>query len=107
MAASASLNQKEIRKLFKEARRVLKHPCLDILIAPSSSEQGRLLVVTPGRIGTAPERNKIRRRLKALFYEENRHEHPYDLVLFIKKEALALSYDELKALVLPYWGSIT
>ena len=106
MAASASITQTEIKKLFKQARRVLKHPCLDILIAPSSSEVGRLLVVTPARIGTAPKRNKIRRRLKALFYEENRHEHPYDVVLFIKKEALALSYDELKALITPHWGSL-
>lgn len=104
MAPSASLSQTEIKKLFKQARRVLKHPCLDILIAPSTLLHGRLLVITPARIGTAPERNKIRRRLKALFHEENRAAHPYDVVIVIKKEALALSYDQLKALVIPHWG---
>ena len=93
-----ALTKQEITACFKAARRVLKHPGLDILIAATPSI-GKLLVVTPGRVGNAAERNLIRRRLKAIFYEEKLGNRGYDCIVLVKKMGIALSFDELKALL--------
>ena len=92
--------KKEITSLLSSARRVCRHSGLDIRICPASSDIGRLLVVTPRKSGSAPERNKIRRRLKAIFYEEQLFTLPYDWIFFIKKEVHQHSYSQLKSYVL-------
>lgn len=89
----------EITACFNAARRVLKHPGLDILRAPTSNK-GKLLVVTPARIGNAPARNRIRRRLKAIFYEEKLENRGYDCIVLVKKAGIMLSFDELKKLLM-------
>lgn len=94
-----SFSQSEARKCFNEARRALKHPGLTILLAPHAQQFGRILVVIPRRAGNAPQRNKIRRRLKAVFHEEKLFEYPFDCIVIIRQEAQKLSFDELKELL--------
>ena len=79
-----SFSRQEIIALFKTAKRSVRHPILDILIAPKAQEKARLLVITPKRVGTAPARNKIRRQLKALFYEQGYAQQAFDCVIIIK-----------------------
>lgn len=93
-------SQTEIRQLFNKARRVLKHPGLDLLIATTSEPKGKLIVVTPGRIGNAVARNLIRRRIKAIFDQEHLRSQGFDFVVFVKKDGTKLSYEQLKHLIL-------
>jgi ribonuclease P protein component len=60
-------------------------------------EFGRLLVVTPRKAGNACQRNLIRRRLKSGFYEEKLFEKRKLFVVFVYKEAVDLSFDEIKS----------
>jgi ribonuclease P protein component len=97
----SKFTRQEINDLFRNSKKYLKHPALDILLSPATHEEfGRILVVTPRKVGTAPERNKIRRRLKAIFYESRLFELDYDCVVLVKKEAISLSFNELKALLI-------
>ena len=94
------MNQSDIKKLFNKARRILKHPCLDLLIAPTQEVKGRLIIITPGRIGTAVERNTARRRIKAIFHEEGLTKKGFDSVVFVKKEGTKLDHAHLKQIIL-------
>lgn len=89
-------SEHEIKELFAHARRTHKSPEMDILIAPACHEFGRILVVTPARIGTAPQRNKIRRQIKAIFYEEHLFSLQLECIVIAKLKATTLSFDKLK-----------
>ena len=89
----------EIRSLIRSARLVSRQPGLDIRIAPSLHSIGRILIITPRASGNSPERNLIRRRFKALFYQEKLYELGRDVVIFCKKESSKLDYYQLKALI--------
>lgn len=88
--------EQEIKSLFAHARRTYKSSEMDILIAPACHSYGRILVVTPARIGNAPQRNKLRRQIKAIFYEEKLFSLGYECVVIAKIKAKFLSFDELK-----------
>lgn len=90
----------ELLQLFKTARPLYKHPGLDIKAARTDHEVGRLLVVTPRKIGSAPKRNKIRRRIKSIFYEHELYKHGFDWIFFIKKEGVKLSFADLKHVII-------
>jgi ribonuclease P protein component len=92
--------KKEIDAQFQRARRVLYTPAFTILFAPRSGEYGRVLIIASRKVGSAPERNKLRRRIKSIFYEEKLFEHPYDCIIILRKEAVALSFVELRDLLL-------
>ncbi|HEX2978123.1 MAG TPA: ribonuclease P protein component [Candidatus Babeliales bacterium] len=90
----------EIRKLFAQAQPALKVSFMDIRIAPSLSAVGRILIVIPRKVGTAPQRNLIRRRLKSIYYREQLFSLKKDVLVFIKPGAHTLSFDETKSLLL-------
>ena len=90
-----------IKKLFNKARRIVKHPGFDFLVAPSKSIQSEhLIVVTPAHIGNAVARNRIRRRIKAVFHQEKLDQKSLDYVIFVKKEGIHLSLAQLKEIIL-------
>ncbi len=92
--------QTDIRKLFNKARRILKHPGLDLLVSPTQESQGMLIIITPGKIGTAVERNTARRRIKAIFHEGGLLKKGFDCVIIVKKYGVMLTHAQLKALIL-------
>lgn len=91
--------QQEIKALFKKAYRAYKGDGLDILIAPTHHCCGRILVVTPRKVGTAPERNKIRRRIKAIFHTEQLYKKRIDCFVIIKKMGTLYDYTRLKKII--------
>lgn len=95
------LTRSEISAIFDKARCLLRHTSLTLLCAPTPASHGRVLVITSKKLGNAPARNKIRRKIKALFYEEKLFTHMVDCVFIIKKPGMALSLQELKELILP------
>lgn len=85
----------EVKTILKRGKRVLKTPTCDIIVLAKAHEHGRILVITPKRIGKASKRNKVRRRIKALFFEQKFYERGYDCVAIIKKEGIDTPFDEL------------
>ena len=90
----------EISRLFKQARRIYKSRELDVLSAPRAKEYARLLIITPKKIGNAPQRNRVKRRLRALFYENKLFEGSTDMVAIIKKEGIDMPFEELKKVMI-------
>ncbi len=101
----------EVKTIFNKARRVYKGPGLDILLHPidpnAGKPFGRILVITPRKIGSAPERNRIRRRLKDIFYKQALYEKKIDCFVIIKKPGIGLSYDALLTLLLDAFASFS
>jgi len=96
----SKFSRAQVNHLFKTACAVLRHPLLTILRCPASGDTGRILVVTSRKVGNAPTRNQIRRRLKAIFYEEKIFERGFDFAIIVRKEATSLNFTQLKDLVL-------
>jgi len=92
--------KKEVDYLFEHARRIFKNDAFVILAAPRQLLFGRVLIITAKKVGNAPERNKIRRQIKSIFYEEKLYQLPYDYAIIVKKSAIALSFTEIKALLI-------
>ncbi len=89
-------SNREVAALFGSATRIQKTNYWDVLIAPRAYTDGRLLVATPRVLGTAPERNKIRRQVRTLYRQLHGFKTIYDLIILIKKPALSYSFQELK-----------
>lgn len=96
--AITQFTKQEIDALFKTARRVHTQPGLTILQAPRQGSIGRILIVTPRKVGDAPTRNKLRRQLKALFYENKMYKQEYDWVALLRPQTKPLSFDQLRDL---------
>lgn len=97
--AVSSFTAREIASLLKRARQIFTSPQLSIKAGLKSGIHSRILAITPKKMGTAPLRNLIKRRLKALFYEERLFNSPFDLVIYCKKGATDLPYADLKTLL--------
>lgn len=95
----------EISCTFKHARAKKYGTGLKLLLAPADCSSvvtqarqpyGKLLIVTPRTSGKAHDRNLVRRQVKAIFYEEKLYDAPAIWVLLVRKQAMDLSYDDLK-----------
>ena len=60
----------EIDQLFATSTAVYKSKELVILAAPCSLSFSRILLITSRKVGNAPERNRLRRWGRAVFYEQ-------------------------------------
>lgn len=93
-----SFSQTEIKTAFDQARLVKKGPGLKVLQAPTSDDAktGKLLIIIPKVVGKAHDRNKLRRRMQSIFYEERLFEKPVITILLVYKTAMSLSFEEIK-----------
>ncbi|HXW86326.1 MAG TPA: ribonuclease P protein component [Candidatus Bathyarchaeia archaeon] len=94
----------DIDYAFAHGKRILKSSSFDIIRAPRKKEFGRILIIVPKKVGSAPERNLVRRRLKSIFYEEKLYTALYDYIFIVKKNVTVLSFQEMKTIVL---GTLT
>lgn len=62
----------------------------------SSIHHGKLLIVIPKKFGNACLRNRFRRQVKAIFYENKLYLHPVESVLIVYAQAKMLSFDQIK-----------
>ncbi len=95
-----SFCKKEIDLLFKHAKSFVKKKGLDIRLAPKVSLYGKILVVIPRKSGTAPKRNRLKRQLKSIFYEERLFQKEFDWIVLARKEALEIPFSEIRSLIL-------
>lgn len=90
------LTRTDIVRLLRKGRRIYQSPKLDVRVHPSQYTVGRILIIIPKRVGNAPQRNTIRRRLKSLFYQKQLYTYGYDWAWFIKPAGGSISYHELQ-----------
>ena len=95
----SSFSKLEAQALFQAAKTKLRDKGLEIRHAPQLKEFGRILIVIPKRSGKAAQRNRIRRRLKSIFYEERLFERGQDCIVLVGRQAIDLPFSELKALL--------
>lgn len=96
--AITQFKKQEVDTLFESARRVHKEPGITLLKSPRQRDIGRILIIIPRKVGNAPTRNKLRRQLKAIFYERRLYEKEFDWIAILRPEAQCLSFDRLQAL---------
>ncbi len=89
---------REIDLLWKQARRVIRHAGLDLLKAPRSDEIARILMVIPKRVGNAPTRNKLRRQIRHLFYENKLFNGDSDWIVIARPGASEIPFATLQNL---------
>jgi ribonuclease P protein component len=86
-------------RLLRCARFVLATDILTIKACPIGPEesQGNLLMSVPKKIGSAPVRNRIRRRFREIF-RTSTLKHYYHLLIFIRKPLETTTHQELQEL---------
>lgn len=89
----------EIRSIFHKARRTYVDAGLVILTYPTAKQFGRILVITSRKTGNAPERNKIRRRIKAIFYQKKYYTHLLDCLIIVKKPGINYDFSKLQEIL--------
>ena len=102
----SKFTKREIDYLFKNARRALRSETCTILFAPRQGEFGRILIVASRKVGNAPQRNLIRRRLKSIFYEEKLYDSAVDCAIILQKKATGLSFSEMKDLIVGVYAKV-
>jgi len=90
----------EIKKLMYQGKLVYTDACLDIKLQKTSQPFSKILVITPRKIGSAPQRNLLKRRLRSIFYEEHLYERGSNLAIFCKKGSPLLPFARLKEILL-------
>lgn len=63
---------------------------------------GKMFIIISRKVGKAHDRNLLRRRLKALFYQESYFDKPLNTVLITYKGATEKSFLDLKRMVLKH-----
>jgi len=90
----------EIKQLYQDAYALTRTVYFVLLVSPATKDYGRILLVAPKHIGTAPERNKLKRQFRSIFYEEKLFEHGYDCIVIFKKRASEAPFETLKSILL-------
>ncbi len=96
----SQFSKAEIDNAFGQAHRVLSHDGLTLLKSKGQKEFGRILIIIPKKVGTAPERNKIKRQIKTIFYEHKLYEKAIDWIAIVRQPIKKLSFEQLKKLLL-------
>ncbi len=96
----SKFTKREIDHLFQHARRIFRDQNCTILCAPRQGDFARILIIASRKVGNAPQRNLLRRRIKSIFYEEKLFEHMFDYAIIAQKKLTDLSFDELKKIML-------
>jgi ribonuclease P protein component len=85
----------EFRQVQLNGRRI-HTPHFLIVVLPNTSSHTRLGITVTKKVGTAVERNRIKRVVREVF-RRNRHLFPpsHDVVFIAKRDAPQVSYDAL------------
>jgi ribonuclease P protein component len=92
-------NERDIRRSLRKSRRVVRSSYADISVLPADGEElGRILIIIPKKVGTAVVRNRIRRRIRALFFEKKLFSQGLSWIMYVKHPLGQSSFSELSAL---------
>ena len=94
-----SFSQPEVTALFSGAKVCLKMPGLTVLSAAAVGRDGKVLIITSRKSGNAVLRNKVRRRLRALFWMHEWFKKGHDFIIITYRQVHQLSYLEIESLI--------
>lgn len=94
----SQFSKQEIDYAFEHARRLIKMPSIIILAAPQQYIYGKILIIASRKVGKAVMRNKLRRRIKSIFYEEKIYTIGYNFICIARPGATELDFETLKTL---------
>ena len=94
----SSFFKKEIEILFKKAFVKVRYPGLRILVSPRDSQQAyaKLLLIVPKKVGNAPQRNLIKRRLRSVFYQHSLYLNTHHFIIFTDNRTLSIPFQTLE-----------
>jgi ribonuclease P protein component len=96
-------SRQEIKFLFENAKKFSSCSAFVLLRAQQQTSLGRVLVVSPKKIGSAPTRNLLKRRVRDIFLHEKLYTKGFDWVLIARKQATVLSFTELQKKLLTFF----
>ncbi len=91
--------KKEIDHTFQNVQQENKIEGLKQLQSPVQKEGqdfGKLLIIASRKTGKAHKRNRIRRQLKSIFYQEELFKKPVNSIVLVYKSALDLTFEQLR-----------
>lgn len=96
----SQFSKSEIDVAFKRAHGVLKHDGLTVLCAPAQKEYGRILIIASKKVGNAPQRNRLRRQFKNIFFENKLWETKQDTIVILRAAAKDIPFAFLQEFLL-------
>jgi ribonuclease P protein component len=95
----SQFSTKEIDNAFKHARRLLKTSSIILLYGPQKREYGRILVIASRKVGNAVIRNKFKRRIKNIFYQEHMYLLRHDFICITRPGIGDINFETLKKIL--------
>jgi ribonuclease P protein component len=68
----------------------------DEVYPENKPEHGKLLIIIPKRSGNAVKRNRIKRKIKSIFYNEKLYTKVNIYSIIVYKEAMDLTFEQIK-----------
>lgn len=94
--AISRFNKFEIEALFSISKKTSYSSFWDFRFAKTTDHVGRILIIASKKIGSAPERNKIKRQIKSIFYEEKLYGLGYTFICIVKKPLIQKKFEFIK-----------
>jgi len=93
----------EIRRTIRRSRRLVRSDSADVSVIQTQGI-GRVLIIIPKKVGTAVVRNRTRRRIRSLFFENKLFSQGLSWIIYVKPPLANLSFSELRELCM-HWAS--
>jgi ribonuclease P protein component len=100
-----SFTKKEVDCAFQVCYKKDTIPGLKLLQSSSGKEllQGKILIIIPKRVGNACQRNRLRRKIREIFYAKHFFEKKAVSVLLVYSEAKLLTSDQIEYFLAPHF----
>ena len=102
----SKFSKKELDYFFNVAKSPKKNQAFTFLTAPAQAQFGKILIVISAKYGNAPQRNLLRRRLKAIFWEEKLYEKQIDFAVIARPAGKSYDFDQLKKVLLEIFANV-
>jgi len=97
MTRAARLRRSDDIAAVRADGRAIRRGAFTARVRPSALAQTRLAVTAPRTVGRAVVRNRARRRVREAFRRSiTSHTHPVDVLVTVRREALATDFSTLQ-----------
>lgn len=89
-------SKNEIKLLFENAEKHSICSAFVLLRAQQQTIKGRILIVSSKKVGTAPVRNLLKRRIKHIFLHQKLYGKGFDWILITRRKATFFTFLDLQ-----------